>query len=432
MNECHGHQNDLECIKCELYNSLTFSWNMLCSKNKKMLDYKIKSQIQAKQDKQENLSKIEKKLLKSIKDNKLNKKKYLKKNDFYYNFYYGINFFTTKSLTVKVYNLDTGNEMINVLTEPNKIYKSPQKFYVRWGIKVYDGKKCIFNYELDLKNKDILIINKSKCLGDNLAFIEAVSSFQQKHQCNITYVIKESFIDLLSFNYPNINFQVKIGRKRYDAAYHLYCGGLGTQYDTVVYDRNTSLERVAENILNVEHKQAKKFKVVKTFDFGGKYVVYSEKASSKMKEWNNSKALKETIKYLQLLGYKVVNLDIKPINKNIPDVIYLNDKFYDLQDKVDIISGAEFFIGLASGLSWLAWCCHKPAIVLGSFSLPICEFDNPYRVFSKDFCFGCWNYIINNCQCIKQGKEYAICNKSITSKMVIETIDKVIADLKNQ
>ena len=111
-----------------------------------------------------------------------------------------------------------------------------------------------------------------------------------------------------------------------------------------------------------------------------------------MKEWNNPQALKEVIKYLQSLNYKVVNLDVEPKNKKIKDVIYLNDKTYTLQDKINVISGADFFIGIPSGLAWLAWACYIPAIVLGGFSLPISEFENPYRIISTDFCFGCWNY----------------------------------------
>lgn len=60
---------------------------------------------------------------------------FFKKGDFYYNFNLGVHFCSkNKSLLVKIINVDTGNVILNIQTEPGKIYHAPQTFYVKWGI----------------------------------------------------------------------------------------------------------------------------------------------------------------------------------------------------------------------------------------------------------------------------------------------------------
>ena len=53
--ECHGHIHDAGCQKCQIYNPKTFSWHMICPKNKEMMEYKIKQQLEQKQG---NLNKL--------------------------------------------------------------------------------------------------------------------------------------------------------------------------------------------------------------------------------------------------------------------------------------------------------------------------------------------------------------------------------------
>jgi autotransporter strand-loop-strand O-heptosyltransferase len=52
---------------------------------------------------------------------------------------------------------------------------------------------------------------------------------------------------------------------------------------------------------------------------------------------------------------------------------------------------AEAFIGLASGLSWLAWAAGCPVVMISGFSHPDTEFATPYRVINWHTCNSCWN-----------------------------------------
>ena len=62
-----------------------------------------------------------------------------------------------------------------------------------------------------------------------------------------------------------------------------------------------------------------------------------------------------------------------------------------LLERARWIRHAEFFVGLASGLSWLAWSVGTPVVMISGFSHPLTEFQTPYRVINYHTCNSCWN-----------------------------------------
>ena len=103
-----------------------------------------------------------------------------------------------------------------------------------------------------------------------------------------------------------------------------------------------------------------------------------------------------------------------------------------LHDRINDIYHSEFFIGLGSGLSWLAWACEKPVIMISGFSDPKSEFYTPYRVHNKNVCNSCWSDV--NCTFDRsdwlwcpRDKNFE-CSREITFDMVKEKIDLCIQD----
>jgi autotransporter strand-loop-strand O-heptosyltransferase len=63
-----------------------------------------------------------------------------------------------------------------------------------------------------------------------------------------------------------------------------------------------------------------------------------------------------------------------------------------LDEVMSIISGAEFHIGLGSGLSWLAWALNTSVVLISSFSKPWCEFQtNCCRIYKETPTSGYFN-----------------------------------------
>jgi autotransporter strand-loop-strand O-heptosyltransferase len=107
-----------------------------------------------------------------------------------------------------------------------------------------------------------------------------------------------------------------------------------------------------------------------------------------------------------------------------------------LMERIELLAYADFFIGVGSGLSWLADAAGCPVVLFSGFSMPAAEFDTPYRVINPLVCHGCYNDMTVdwlNPLCPRHHdteREYE-CSVKIPPKMVISAIDRLREDLKN-
>jgi len=62
-----------------------------------------------------------------------------------------------------------------------------------------------------------------------------------------------------------------------------------------------------------------------------------------------------------------------------------------LVERARWLKHAAFFIGLSSGLAWLAWAAGIPVVMISGFTYPNNEFNTPYRVVNWHACNSCWN-----------------------------------------
>ena len=106
-----------------------------------------------------------------------------------------------------------------------------------------------------------------------------------------------------------------------------------------------------------------------------------------------------------------------------------------LSERIELLAYADFFIGLGSGLAWLAYAVGCPVVMICGFSASWYEFFTPYRVYNDMKCHGCYNdaripsNIIMKCP-RHQGTPRAFeCSSGATSKQVLQTIVRLIDDL---
>ena len=100
-----------------------------------------------------------------------------------------------------------------------------------------------------------------------------------------------------------------------------------------------------------------------------------------------------------------------------------------IEELIDNINSCEFFIGLSSGLSWLAWASRIPVVLISGFTSEDLEpKDGVIRVMNSSVCNGCWSRHKfdpgdwNWCPEHKGTTRQFECSKSITSEMVINSI----------
>ncbi|HBS58415.1 MAG TPA: autotransporter strand-loop-strand O-heptosyltransferase, partial [Firmicutes bacterium] len=172
------------------------------------------------------------------------------------------------------------------------------------------------------------------------------------------------------------------------------------------------------------------------------YVCIATQATTQSKYWNNGTGWLNTIKHLKAKGYRVLCIDKENCHgsgsrwNTIP---YGAEDFtgaLPLQERVDLLFYADFFVGLSSGLSWLAWAVGKPVVMISGFSLPLTEFYTPYRVINYHVCNGCFSdssiefehHDFAWCPRHKNTDRQFECTRFISAEKVCAVIDRLMTD----
>ena len=280
-----------------------------------------------------------------------------------------------------VYKTPAGEVMYKNKISNNSWVKLNRQYYTKWSVEVYENDKKIYESVLDLKGKRVLICINSKSLGDNIAWVPYVLEFQKKHDCK---VILSSFWNNI-LDYPELEL-VEPGT----VVPNIYAQyNIGWFYDTSrepVLPNTIKLQEAATNILGLDFQEIKpKLK----YDVGnnnyGKYITIATNSTSGCKFWTKE-GWQELINYLSYKGYRVINVSLEENSfDNCEQIINT-----DIQKTMAIIHHSEFFIGLGSGVSWLAWALGKQVVMINNFAEEDHEF-GCIRVTNKSVCNGCWN-----------------------------------------
>jgi len=306
--------------------------------------------------------------------------------------------------------------------------KAYRKYFTDWGVKIYRSNELVNNYRLDLSNQRVYIHLDSKSIGDTLAWFPYIEEFRKTHNCHV--ICSTFWNNLFIKEYKEIDF-VQPGSV-VDNIMAMYTVGwwdkdIDDGYLRLSNPRTKPLQQTASDILGLPYKEViPKISVRdKARPIDEKYVCIATVSTAACKLWLRDNGWQSVINYLNDLGYKVVVVQKEPTDlKNVIDKTGKDD----LQISIGYINSCEFFIGLASGLSWIAWALEKKSIMIAGFTDTYTEYQtNCFRVINKDVCYGCWNdptaYPFDKSWnwCPRQ-KNFE-CSRSITPEMVIKEID---------
>ena len=305
-----------------------------------------------------------------------------------------------------------------------------------------------------IKGKVVYIIFQSKGLGDTLAWFPYVEEFRKKYNCKVKlFLPRQEMISLLKDNYSAIEFLsedkyidnfdddlcFKLPFREGIISYKIGCSWDGRQY--------FPLQKAATEILGLEFIERKPSLVFKNYGrpIKEKYVCIGVHSNGpQLKYWNYPDGWNYVVKYLKHKGYKVLDIDLNDdqsrdgfINKMPDGVIKSLGK--SLETRINQLIHSEFFIGLGSGLSWLAWSLNKKVIMIHGMTKPFFEFQhNCIHVHNSDVCNGCWHRDEtlnlkgdwNICPDHKNTDRMFECSKKIDPPMVFDAIDRTIESLK--
>lgn len=306
----------------------------------------------------------------------------------------------------------------------NHWIKLNREYYTQWKTVVYKDGELVYHKVLNLEHKRVYIAFDSSSLGDTIAWMPYVEEFRCAHNCEVIVSTFKNF--LFEKEYPMLEF-VTPGT-RVNNLYAMY--KLGWFYDAnkePVLPNTIPLQQTATNILGLEYKEIKPRITHKEGEVGA-YITIATNSTAGCKFWTRE-AWQEVINYLHGQGYLVINTS-KESNPFDSCQALLDTS---MEYTIDCIAGSKFFIGLSSGLSWLAWALNKEVIMISNFTDANHEFEC-HRPTNTSVCHGCWNdpqYKFDKgdwdwCPVHKGTDRQFECQKSITPEMVIEQIKKLL------
>lgn len=322
---------------------------------------------------------------------------------------------------------------------PGNWARANRRWFTNWRLRVVRAGVVYLDYRFDCRGKRVYIALDSNCLGDSIAWIPYAREFARMHECQV--IVSTFFNDLFEQQYPDLIF-VKPGVTVYDlyAMYEVGCyePPWGGSRDTNPIDyRTIPLQQVASDILGLEYREiraevtAEPLNAIERDGFRSNYVCLSEHSTAGAKHWHFPDGWQRVVDFLNSRGYQVVVISKEKTRlRNVID--FTGD--IPLSMRARILAHAKMYIGLGSGLSWLAWAVRTPVIIISGFSTIWSEFSTGLvRLQNQQVCHGCWNDTLYEfdkgdwdwCPRLKGTPKQFECSKSIRPESVFTAIQSV-------
>lgn len=287
-----------------------------------------------------------------------------------------------------------------------------------------------------------ILIRIDVSIGDTIAAVPFVEKFSIDHsEEKILFEINDNLIPLLSPVYPTINFVGRNHNENYDEKIEFrYDYSVSVQSGFAKQLGYDNPEYIRPKIINLEFQRPIK----------NKYITIGIHSTSQLKYWNHPKGKRvqpespywnELCGMIRKEGYTPVVVEQydtfgnAPYRNGLPNKS--NKKFgQSLLESMNLIYHSEFYIGLSSGMSWIAHAMGKPVAIIANFTEDWNEFglstSDYIKITNKNVCHGCWNKInIDHtfdkhdwywCPKHKGTEKQFECHTSITPEMVLENI----------
>jgi autotransporter strand-loop-strand O-heptosyltransferase len=305
-------------------------------------------------------------------------------------------------------------------------------------------------HEYDARDRDVLIQFPIGTLGDTLAWMPYAARFGERHGCRLVCALSGLIAPLLRDAYPTIAFvthEELVERGLGASFYATY--SLGLFFDDVACNyqptdfRMVGLHRTAAYILGVDPAETPARIALddESRPVPEPYVVIAVQASTAAKLWNNPEGWHRLVVWLKAQGYRVICIDQRAVHgsglvwNHIPHGVEDETGDRPLMERARWLRHAACFVGVSSGLAWLAWSAGCPVTLISGFTHATNEFTTPFRVINWHACNSCWN----DPQLRFDHKDYQWCprhantprqfecSRLITAEAVIDTVRRALS-----
>lgn len=346
-------------------------------------------------------------------------------------------------LKLYVDQLPSGNWHADFITDGQLYYRARDleqghwyapnpKWWADWQVKIYRDQEHYQTLTLPLKDQEVLVNFESSSLGDTLAWMGQMLAFKAKNGIKKLWVRthKNWLFDHSWYSLRGIKF-TEDTNKETDikvAVGVFYSNEEHWQKDRHPNDwRHQPLGKIAADQLNIEYVETRPklaLQFQKTKQVERPQIVIATQSTAQAKYWNNPTGWQELTQWHLNQGIKVLHASKEgggpEGSEQLPE---------DLTKAAVEINSAKYFIGISSGLSWLAWALGSKVILISGFTPEWIEFqDKCLRIIRKDKCWGCWSFNTfdrgdwNWCPSHKGTAREFECTKRIEASQVIREI----------
>ena len=317
---------------------------------------------------------------------------------------------------------------------------SKEKFFVRWEFFLrLDGQE-VFHHLYNPADWNVHFYLENSGMGDKISAFPYVEEFRKKWNCRVSCTIEPYMQELVNLYLPQVDC-CPLPADSY--ATYFFAAAFNPQFCPEEI-RKLSMEKLGQQIFGLQRAEKIIFRPTKPRQIKEPYVCIAVQTSATFKTWLNPGGWNSVVDYLKRLGYRVLCIDKNREQTDHGFTVKIPDGAEDftgdipLSERVNLLAYAEFFIGMPSGLSWLAWAADCPVVLISGITPVWFEFSTPYRVINRLVCFGCHNDInlkwgdFENCPRHKGTDRAYECSKKISARQVIQTINQLLDDKRSR
>ena len=290
--------------------------------------------------------------------------------------------------------LDAGVVIHEADIEGRHWTRANRRYFTPWKLELLNARgQQVFEHAFDLKGRRVRINIDSRSLGDTLAWLPQVQAFAERHPEASVYV-SQFWSDLFDqAAYPQLAFIqpdsiVTDCYATYDIGYYFD----NPEWHHPEDPRLQPLGKIASDILGLPYQELKpalKPRRTNAVRDNHPVVCIATASTAECKHWLYPGGWQTVVDHLVAKGFEVV-----VIQKEDTNLERVTDETGDrpMEERIARIAHSTLFIGLGSGLSWLAWALDTPVVLISGFSEPYAEFQSGCeRVINRSVCHGCWN-----------------------------------------
>ena len=276
-----------------------------------------------------------------------------------------------------------------------------------------------------LEGKEILMHFDSFCLGDTICFSAFIDPFLEFHKPK-KVIISTFFPHLFQPTDKRYEFISANQKSKFEIDKLIDVGYDKKNLEDIKYGMMYATKRTM--LLPQETKPGKCPVIPYERNITPNKITIAPESLKKIAQWNyfGSYGWQCLINELVNSGFTISNVSYEN-TMNLQNVTGFHGHD-DIRVALNEILSSRVFVGLSSGLAWLAWAYGVPVVMISGFTKEHNEFDC-YRVINKFSCYGCFNIFQNvqsTCPLFIGTERENECHNSITPQMIIDKLNEII------